>query len=222
MEMPAIDVVVRSYSRTTGMMVDNLTPQLGDFFGVKSGEGVLIRSVEKGSVAEASGLKAGDVIVKVDDERISDRNDFNRALRTKQGKTAIVVVRDKHEQTFNMNVPPRRAPRGDDESFLRFPGFERGFELNFDGDFSRNFDFDSSDFDFDFDFDEPVSRDRVALPKRIGPAFAFANPFNLPKVEGADDADMDMIEVDDQAEMPFVDHDESECPDDSGLQVLQL
>src|SRR5438045_3796356 len=64
-DIPAVDVVVRSYSRSTGMMVDNLTPQLGEFFGVKSGQGVLVRSVEKGSASEAAGLKAGDVIVKV-------------------------------------------------------------------------------------------------------------------------------------------------------------
>ncbi len=214
-EMPAIDVVVRSYSRTTGMMVDNLTPQLGEFFGVKSGEGVLIRSVEKGSVAEASGLKAGDVIVKVDDERISDRNDFNRALRRKEGKTNIVVVRDKREQTLNMTIPPRRAPRGDDESFLRFPDLERGFE-------SGDFEFAPNDFDFDFDFDDAApGYDRVALPKRIGPAFAFAAPLVLPKVE-AEDANIDLIEVNDETPTPFADHDDNQCPDDSGIQLMRF
>ena len=43
--MPEIDVptvVVMHSPRSSGMMVENLTPQLGDFFGVKSGNGVLI------------------------------------------------------------------------------------------------------------------------------------------------------------------------------------
>jgi membrane-associated protease RseP (regulator of RpoE activity) len=151
-EMPAIDVVVRSYSRATGMMVDNLTPQLGEFFGVKSGEGVLVRSVEKGSVAEAAGIRAGDVIVKVDDDRIADRNDFNRTLRRKEGKASVVVVRDKREQTFSINVPPRRRSGSDDESFMRWPDFE------IDG--------------FDFDFEsEPEELDR-----RINHAFSYAAP----------------------------------------------
>src|SRR4051812_10629955 len=60
-EMPAMDIVVRSYSPSTGLLIDNLTPQLGEFFGIKGGEGVLVRSVEKGSAAEGAGLKAGDV-----------------------------------------------------------------------------------------------------------------------------------------------------------------
>jgi serine protease Do len=211
-EMPAIDVVVRSYSRTTGMMVDNLTPQLGEFFGVKSGEGVLVRSVERGSVAEASGLKAGDVIVKVDEERISDRNDFNRALRRKEGKTNIVVVREKREQTLSMNVPPRRAPRGEDESFLRIPDFDfdRDFEFKLDGDF--DFDFDRN-FDFDFDFDG--DSDRVALPKRINNAFAYAAPLAVPMVEPAEiefEEAGELIEFDEEAPLPpFAEH--TECPE---------
>src|SRR5258707_742557 len=111
-EMPDVPgmqsfTVVRSYSSTAGMMVDNLTPQLGDFFGVKSGEGVLVRSVEKGSPAEAAGLKAGDVIVKVDNEKISDRGDWRDAMR-KGGKISVGIVRDKREQTLQLTLPERK------------------------------------------------------------------------------------------------------------------
>jgi serine protease Do len=156
-DMPAIDVVVRSYSRATGMMVDNLTPQLGEFFGVKSGEGVLVRSVEKGSIAEAAGIRAGDVIVKVDDDRIADRNDFNRTLRRKEGKASVVIVRDKKEQTLSINVPPRRRPGSEDESFMRYPdAYEDG--------------------DFDFDFDADFDWDPGEWGKRINNAFEFSTP----------------------------------------------
>src|SRR4051794_23099071 len=46
-----------------GLVVESLTPQLAEFFGAKNGEGLLVRSVEKGSPAESAGFKAGDVIV---------------------------------------------------------------------------------------------------------------------------------------------------------------
>src|SRR5689334_10369080 len=58
-------MVVRNLSPTLGVQTENLGQQLGDFFGVKNGEGVLVRSVEKGSPAEKAGVKAGDVIVRV-------------------------------------------------------------------------------------------------------------------------------------------------------------
>src|SRR6201987_2888560 len=48
MDVPVSVVVVHSSLRS-GLMVENITPQLGEFFGVKNGKGVLVRSVEKGT-----------------------------------------------------------------------------------------------------------------------------------------------------------------------------
>ena len=56
-------------SSVAGIEAESLDSQLAEYFGVK--EGVLVRSVVRGSAAEKSGLRAGDVIVKVDDTRIS-------------------------------------------------------------------------------------------------------------------------------------------------------
>lgn len=95
---------------SSGVTLESLTPQLGDYFGVKNGEGMLIRSVQKGSAAETAGLRAGDVIVKVGDQKIADNSDWREALRNgKNGKVSIVVVRDKKELTLTMSVPARRS-----------------------------------------------------------------------------------------------------------------
>jgi serine protease Do len=66
----------------SGLMVENITPQLGDFFGVKGGKGVLVRSVEKGSRGEKAGFRAGDVVVKVNNQPVHDTSDFTHALRS--------------------------------------------------------------------------------------------------------------------------------------------
>ena len=123
--MPAI-TIVRSYSETAGMMVDNITPQMGEYFGVKSGNGVLVRSVEKGSAAEAAGLKACDVIVKVDNERITDRGDWRDAMR-KSGKVTLGIIRDKREQTLQLVLPERKRKN---DSSLRWQ--MDGEEFDFD------------------------------------------------------------------------------------------
>lgn len=110
-ELPnRIDIPVFTiYSSSLGMQTENLTRQLGDYFGVKNGEGVLVRSVERNSAAEKAGLRAGDVIVKVADERLSDRTDLVRILRKHRegGKLAVVVMRDKKEQNLTISVPAR-------------------------------------------------------------------------------------------------------------------
>jgi len=96
----------------------DLTPQLGDFFGARNGEGVLVRSIEKGSAAEAAGLKAGDVIVRVENERITDRGDWKTALRNhRRGKVSVGIIRDKKEQTISITI----AEPKDDSSFEVMP-----------------------------------------------------------------------------------------------------
>jgi serine protease Do len=95
----------------SGATLESLTPQLGDFFGVKNGEGMLVRSVQKGSPAESAGLRAGDVVVRVGEQRVTDRSDWTEALRNnKNGKVPVVIVRDKKEQTLSLSVPPRKGP----------------------------------------------------------------------------------------------------------------
>ena len=76
-----------------------------DFFGVK--EGVLVKSVEEDSAAEKGGIKAGDVVVKVGDAKVSTTEDITRALHSlKDGKTAlnVVVVRNKKETTLAVTI----------------------------------------------------------------------------------------------------------------------
>jgi len=107
-DVPVSIVVVHSSARS-GLMVENLTPQLGDFFGTKNGQGVLVRSVEKGSRAEKAGFRAGDVIVKINGEAIHDSSDFSHALRSRKDNTASVgVIRDKKEVNITLTLPERK------------------------------------------------------------------------------------------------------------------
>ena len=107
-DVPQVNVVVVHSSARSGLMVENLTPQLGEFFGVKNGKGVLIRSVEKGSRGEKAGFRAGDVIVKVNDQPIHDSSDFTQAMHSRNGSVSVVVIRDKREQNLNLTLPERK------------------------------------------------------------------------------------------------------------------
>lgn len=108
-DVPVSIVVVHSSTRS-GLMIENLTPQLGDYFGVKNGQGVLVRSVEKGSRAEKAGFRAGDVVVRVNGETVNDAGDFTHAVRSrKDNKAAIGIVRDKKEQTITLTLPEGKS-----------------------------------------------------------------------------------------------------------------
>ena len=108
-DVPNIGVVVVHSSVRSGLMVENLTPQLGEFFGAKNGNGVLVRSVEKGSRADKAGLRAGDVITRVGDQPVHDTSDFTHALHShSSGSVNVGVIRDKKEQTLTITLPERR------------------------------------------------------------------------------------------------------------------
>ncbi len=122
-DIPAFNMVVVTSSPRSGLTVENITPQLGEFFGVKNGNGVLVRAVAKGSRAEKAGFRAGDVIVKINDQTIHDTSDFTHAVRSREGSSVNVgVVRDKKEQTIALPMPERKdsSERFDEES-LEYP-----------------------------------------------------------------------------------------------------
>jgi predicted metalloprotease with PDZ domain len=107
-DLPVSVVVVHSGMRS-GLMVENITPQLGDFFGVKGGNGVLVRSVEKGSRGEKAGIRAGDVVVKVNNQPVHDTSDFTHALRSSPGgAVAVTVMREKREQNLTLTLPEKK------------------------------------------------------------------------------------------------------------------
>ncbi len=122
-DIPAMNMVVVTSSARSGLMVENITPQLGEFFGVKDGNGVLVRSVEKGSRAEKAGFHAGDVIVKVNGESVHDTSDFAHAVRSRNGNSVNVgVMRERKEQNLTLSLPARKESSDvNDESFWTEP-----------------------------------------------------------------------------------------------------
>jgi C-terminal processing protease CtpA/Prc len=108
-ELPSMNMVVVTQSARSGLMVENITPQLGEFFGVKDGNGVLVRAVDKGSRADKAGFRAGDVIIKVNDQAVHDTSDFTHAVKSRDSNSVSVgVVRDKKEQNLNLTLPEKK------------------------------------------------------------------------------------------------------------------
>jgi membrane-associated protease RseP (regulator of RpoE activity) len=124
-EVPNMGVVYVHSSMRSGLMVENLTPQLGEFFGAKNGSGVLVRSVEKGSRADKAGLRAGDVIVRVGDQPVHDTSDFTHALHDHSaGSVSVSVIRDKREQTLTLTLPERKESGESIEESFEAPAMD--------------------------------------------------------------------------------------------------
>lgn len=100
-------------SQRVGFEGETLTPQLAEFFGVK--EGVLVRTVASKTPAEKSGLKAGDVVTKVNGTPVTSPREISSLVHmARGGKVAITVVRGKREQVLTIEMPEQKGAFGPD------------------------------------------------------------------------------------------------------------
>lgn len=91
-----------------GISAESLTDQLAEFFGVQDSKGVLVASVEENSAAAKAGIKAGDVIVAVDNEKVDSVRTLVKALSGKtEGTIAVKLVRNRAEQTVTVTLEKR-------------------------------------------------------------------------------------------------------------------
>ncbi len=85
----------------TGMMLELMSPQLAQFFGVATGSGLLVRSVADRSPAAVAGLQAGDVVLRANFQSVGSMNHWLKIVREAKGKPiSVVVLRDRLEKTL--------------------------------------------------------------------------------------------------------------------------
>ena len=86
-----------------GINAEDISGQFGAYFGIPGGEGILVRDVNSGSPAEKAGMKAGDVITKIDGEKVTSLEQLREKLRAKgepkSGDSAPATMK-----TFNVGV----------------------------------------------------------------------------------------------------------------------
>src|SRR5687767_12645884 len=87
-----------------GVVIQPLTKELADSFGLTKPQGALVSSVEKGGPAEKAGVEPGDVILRFDGKPVSSSEDLPRLVGgTRPGsKASLQVWRNK--QTRDLPV----------------------------------------------------------------------------------------------------------------------
>ena len=76
-----------------GVVIQELTRELAESFGLTKPAGALVNSVEKGGPADKAGLEAGDVILKFDGKTVNQSGDLPRIVgATKPGSRVSVQV----------------------------------------------------------------------------------------------------------------------------------
>jgi len=146
-----------------GVGIQNLGDQLAEYFGADNG-GVLVTSVSEDSPAEAAGLRAGDVIIAIDGDRVEDPGDLVRGIsEADEGEIKIRVLRDRNERTLRATLPEREEHSGNAFYFgpqameLDMPFGNNAWTLDWNGEELMNIRIP----DLHFDFEIP----EIAIPE---------------------------------------------------------
>lgn len=110
-----------------GIQAHELSDELGEYFDVKKGEGVLVLGVDEESVAAKAGVEAGDIVQKIDDAKIGDVDDLRESLREfeKGDEFTVTVLRHGKARSLKATMDERTGAEFSRMFDRRGPGAER-------------------------------------------------------------------------------------------------
>ncbi len=114
-----------------GVVIQNVTEDLAQEFGLPEPEGALVSQVEKDSPAYRAGIKAGDVIIYYNGKKVKNISELrNMVALTKPGTwVKIIVMRNGHQKTLRVKIGELSSanthfiPRGVTHKLLNELGF---------------------------------------------------------------------------------------------------
>lgn len=112
-----------------GVHLQELTDQLRTYFKIRDDSGVLVSEVVKDSPAEKGGIKAGDVIIKVDRKKVDGPKSLQKIIRgyDPEDKVKLTLMRNGRKKTVSAVLGEqeskfswKHALPGDDHKMMFF------------------------------------------------------------------------------------------------------
>ena len=101
--------VAEKAKKKLGMEVRNLTGDLARRYGYEKTSGVIVTKVDPTSVAGRKGLRAGDLIIEVNRQKVSDVREYDGALaKLKPGDVVLLLVqRGENNMFVALEIPKK-------------------------------------------------------------------------------------------------------------------
>jgi serine protease Do len=104
-EFPDMPDVMDTRTPVLGINAEDLTGQLGSYFGAPNNAGILVREVRPGTPADKAGLKAGDVITKIEGKEVRTLADLRAQLREKSNQSSVSMGVLRKGSEISVTVP---------------------------------------------------------------------------------------------------------------------
>ena len=88
-----------------GVGAQELTPELADRLNLPRGTaGVVVTQVEEGSVAEAAGVRAGDVIVEINRQPVKSLDDYRKITKALRAGESVLLLLNRNGQMLFLTI----------------------------------------------------------------------------------------------------------------------
>jgi len=105
LEEQGVTLSTRNSGERHGIRAQLLTSALASHFNFKGGNGVLVSGVLPGSTSETAGIKAGDIITKVNSKEIRTVQEFEEALDAVKEGTSVRLLLFKDGKIREVSLP---------------------------------------------------------------------------------------------------------------------
>jgi serine protease Do len=87
-----------------GLHITSITPEIAKQLGLKAVDGVVVDTVDAGSIAQEAGLRRGDVILEVNRQRIKNETDYFKAMGDTKAGQGILLLVNRGGSTFFVSL----------------------------------------------------------------------------------------------------------------------
>ncbi len=98
-----------------GIMIQDITPELASSFGLKSTQGALVSQVTDNSPAAKAGLKAGDVVLRVNGQEVKNAHALSQMIADIKPGTSVAlgIMREGKEKTIDVTLGTMPTQEGE-------------------------------------------------------------------------------------------------------------
>jgi serine protease Do len=92
-----------------GVGIQDLTPELADYYRLKEQKGALVTQVYEGDPADKAGIKTGDIILEADGKKVSSGRDLSRSIANAPvgARIPITLLRDGQKKRVSVELAER-------------------------------------------------------------------------------------------------------------------
>ena len=94
-----------------GVLLQDVTPQLAEHFGLKAPQGVLLADVVQGGPAHRAGLRRGDIVLEIDGRKVDDSEQLIKAIGGTPIGNPVVLLIHRQNATRYVTVTIEERPQ---------------------------------------------------------------------------------------------------------------